>query len=259
MRRGFKAVQPLDGVRAHPGSFGPAHVQPSVSPAFAHNQLNCARFFADLRRVLGATPQQVAAQLVTRVETIEALERGEIAHLPPWPETARVVMAYAASGGIDGRPVLSAIAEMLREWEVRRSQSAPPVQAFLPPPQYQSQAQNAAPRLSPRLPVERIRRAGNAIAHGAARLPREALAQVRKRPDRAFYAVSFPLVLLVVAANTSLLATPLAVLTKPVASAAQGVKTYYQERFAPVREGFKWIETDDPRERRGDKLPVEPR
>jgi len=115
------------------------------------------------------------------------------------------------------------------------------------------------PRLPTRLPVERIRRAGNAIAHGAARLPREALAQVRKRPDRAFYAVSFPLVLLVVAANTTFLATPLAVLTKPVASAAQGIKTYYQERFAPVREGFKWIEADDPRDRRGDKLPVEPR
>ncbi len=260
MRRGFEAVQPAGGVPACSGSFGPAPGLPYVSPAFAHNQVNCARFFADMRRVLGVSQQQVAGQLVTRVETIDALERADISQLPPWPETARVVMAYAAAAGIDGRPVLSAIAEMMREWDAVHGQRAQTVELLPPPPHLpQPQPQHKMGRLPSRLPVDRFRRAGNAIAHGAARLPREALAQVRRRPDRAFYAVSFPLVLLVVAANTTLLATPLGFLTRPVASAAQGVKAYYQERFAPVREGFKWIEVDDPRDRRGDKLPVEPR
>lgn len=245
-------------MRTRPGSPNPAPGQASPSVTFAHNQINCARFFCDLRRVLDVSSHQAAGHLVARAETIEALERGDITRLPPWPETARVVMAYAAWAGIDGRPVLAAIAEMMREIDAHGQphlQLAPPRQAAHRGPQ----------RLGPqrlhveRLPVERIRRAGTAIAHGAVQLPRQALAQVRRRPDRAFYAVSFPLVLIVVAMNTSFLAAPLSAVAEPAVHAVKGVKSYFQERFAPVREGFRWIEVDDPRQRRGDKLPVEPR
>ncbi len=212
------------------------------SPRFAQNQANCARYFADLRSVLRLTPHQAADHVVTHAETIAALEAGHVWLLPPWPETARVVMAYAAMAGIDGRPVLSAIADMLQEIETSRAAGG-----ALPPPST-GRAQHA-------FPVDRILRAGNAIAHTAARLPREAIAQVRQRPDRAFYAVSFPLAILLVVLNSSLLGP----LEKPLSRMTAGIKGYFQVEFAPVRDGFRWIEVDDPRSRRADQLPVEHR
>ena len=246
MRRGFEPSGIERAARAQPVLLEPVrsqHVRHAPSPAFVHNQVNCARFFIDVRRLLGVTPHQAAVELVTRVETIEALENGQIGLLPPWPETARVVMAYAAWAGIDGRPVLSVIADLMREYRSHQHVALKP----------------APVHTVPRLQVDRIRRAGNAIAHGAIRLPREAIRQVRQRPDRAFYALSFPLAVLIIVLNTSALQASLNHLPRPVVSVATGVKSYFQVAFAPVREGFKWIEVDDPRKRRGDKLPVEHR
>jgi hypothetical protein len=34
----------------------------------------------------------------------------------------------------------------------------------------------------------------------------------------------------------------------------RGAQDYLLHRAAPVREGLRWIEVDDPRSRRGDKL-----
>jgi hypothetical protein len=34
----------------------------------------------------------------------------------------------------------------------------------------------------------------------------------------------------------------------------EGARNKMSEQWAPVREGLRWIEVDDPRQRRGDKL-----
>jgi hypothetical protein len=192
------------------------------------------RLFFDLRFALRITPHQAAAHLLTRPETILALETGQFELLPHWPETARIVMTYTALAGIDGRPVLAALADAIRA-------SVQPVM-------------RAKVQAANRQPADRLKQAGSAIASSAKRLPADAMKQVRERPERAFYAVSLPLGILMLLLNTSVLHAAISHVPRPVARMAQDVRQFFQEQFAPVREGLRWIEVDDPRRRRGDKL-----
>jgi Helix-turn-helix domain len=228
MRQGVGA-----GFPHHEGGQRPRVADHGVAPmaASAQTRSNISRLFWDLRNALRMTPHQAAAQLQTRVDIIEALETGQFELLPQGPETARIVMTYTGMAGIDGRPVLAALADLMRDAAARaqpsRSQSS-----------------------------QRLRQAGTAFANGAKRLPAGALKQVRERPDRAFYAVSLPLGIVLLLLNTSVLQAAFNHVPRPVARLAQNVRQYFQVEFAPVREGLRWIEVDDPRRRRGDKLPI---
>ncbi len=91
-----------------------------------------SRFFVDLRRTIGTSQAGAAAQLKTTGSVIAALESADVEHLPPWSETQRIVMGYAAWAGIDGRPVLTALGILAREAEQRR-QTARQAQAVRPP------------------------------------------------------------------------------------------------------------------------------
>jgi hypothetical protein len=192
--------------------------------------------FRDLRNALRLTPHQAAAHLLTRPDVIEAFEAGEFELLPPWPETARVIMAYTSMAGIDGLPILRALAEALRT------------------PAQTARALPSSPQGSQRLQVERIRQAGTALANGAKKLPAGALKQVRERPERAFYAVSLPLAIILLLLNTSVLQAAFSHVPRPISRMAQDVRQFFQVQFAPVREGLRWIDVDDPRRRRADKL-----
>lgn len=184
---------------------------------------------------------------MTRPDVIYALEGGRFEGLPAWPETSRIVIAYTALAGIDGRPVLAAIADVVRSGVVALvnqgvayQQPAPVQKTIADPPTG--------------FGVSSLMQAGSAIAHGAKRLQGGALHHVRKRPERAFYAASLPLGIVLILFNTTALQAAFAHVPRPVARMTQEVRQYFQERFAPVREGLRWIEVDDPRRRRGDKL-----
>lgn len=211
----------------------------------AHIRTNIARLFQDLRTAMRITPQQAATYLQTSVETIAALESGQFEYLPPWPEIARVITAYAAMAGIDGQPVIAAIGDVLRQ----EAQAYAIAQPHQPPAPV-----NARHHGAHHLPVDRLLQAGSALANGAKRLPADAMKQVRERPERAFYAVSLPLGIVLLLLNTSALQAAFDHVPRPVSRMAQVVRQYFQEQFAPVREGLRWIEVDDPRRRRGDKL-----
>jgi hypothetical protein len=226
MRKGVGAEFPHRGHQARDQQREPVRAPAEAS---AQVRANIARFFFDLRRVLRLSPHQVSAHLLTRTETIDALESGLIEYLPPWPETARIVMAYAAMAGIDGRPVLAAIAGQI---QIAAGIAPEPASRGLPPQRRQ--------------PPNQLRRAGLVIANSAKRLPQ----QVRERPERAFYAVSLPLGLLLFALNTSLLSHVAA----PVVSLTHKVSQVFHVYFAPVRDGHRWIEVDEPKSRRADKL-----
>ena len=198
-----------------------------------------ARFFGDLRRVIGAGTFHTAAKLGTHAGVISALEHADVESMPAWPETQRVVISYTAWAGIDGRPVLSALSVLFREVEDKRRVAA----------------QSAAIRPAVAASAARLRQASLMIAEGAKRLPREALNQARERPVRTFYAVSLPLGFLVLALNTGLLNRAVAHVPAPIVRAAAAVKDTIAVHFAPVREGLRWIEVDNPRSRRSDKLP----
>ncbi len=201
-----------------------------------HSQV--AVFFRDLRKFLGITQQQAATQLLTHVQVIEALENADVRYLPPWPETARIVMAYAAWARIDGRPVLSALAALQNGSLPRRP---------LP-------ARNAATYAHMQQSVVRLRQAGVVLVEGAKRLPQEAMNQARERPARTFYAVSLPMCLVLLMLNTSILQGAFTTISGPVAKFGSSLRETMAVRFAPVREGLRWIEVDDPRSRRDDKL-----
>lgn len=178
-----------------------------------------------------------------------------------WSETSRVVIAYTALAGIDGRPVLAALADTIRRSSNVPMLAAPSEQRSAPQPSstfavaYAGQPAVAVPAKPATVPpVRKFFAAGSAIANGAKRLPAGALEQVRLRPQRALYAVSLPLGIVLLLLNTSALEAAFSNVPRPVARVAQDVRSYFQVQFAPVREGLRWIEVDDPRRRRSDKL-----
>jgi hypothetical protein len=97
-----------------------------------------------------------------------------------------------------------------------------------------------------------LMKAGAAIASGARHLPGQALNQMKQRPQRALYALSLPLGLLVILLHSSIFAT----VSQPFGMAVRWVSTYMQEHYGPVRDGLRYIEVDDPETRRADKLQI---
>lgn len=232
-RRPTQSLQ-AQPVATHHGA-APDSAAPVVGTS-ADVRANIARLFFDLRSVMRLTPEAAAFHLQTDPSVIAALEAGRFEALPVWPETARIITAYTALAGIDGRPVLAAIAGCL--------------QAVAHP----SVNPHRHPRLSA-MPVQRLRQAGSALAHGAKRLPAGAIKQVRERPERAFYAVSLPLGVLLLILNSGSLQSAMHHMPRPMVRMAADVRHFFQEQFAPVHDGLRWIEVDNPRRRRGDKLP----
>jgi hypothetical protein len=76
--------------------------------------------------------------------------------------------------------------------------------------------------------------------------------QIRQRPQRALYALSLPLALLLLLLHTSIFN----LIARPFSSTVRSVSVYFQEHFSPVRDGLRYIEVDDPRSRRADKLQI---
>lgn len=206
----------------------------------ASKRATVARFFVDLRRALRLTPPQAALTLATRVEIIEALEHGHVELLPDWQTASRLIANYTARAGIDHRPVLTVVGDLMSDIARFRP-------AQLPPPAAAVADHDAAPGRTPPL-----RRAGSAFAAGAKLLPHDAIRRIRARPDRVFYALSLPLGVLILALNSSLLSH----VAKPFEIGVHWVSSSMHEFFPPVRDGLRWIDVDDPRSRRGDKLPT---
>ena len=212
----------------------------SASPPtdhIAYSRAVIARFFADLRRALRLTLPQAAYYLQVRPEVVEALETGQVEYLPPWAETARVVMTYAAMAGVDGGSALNAVGALLAQLSQTVVQEPPPVR---PRPRHASQT------------GQRFRHAGSVLANGAKRLPQGAIHQIKERPKRALYALSLPLGLLLLLTHVSIFD----LVAKPFAAGVRVVSAYVQEHFAPVHDGFRYIDVDDPRSRRTDKLQI---
>lgn len=122
-----------------------------------------------------------------------------------------------------------------------------PVPATMPEQEPADVAQSGLPVSS-----RNLLRAGTAFASGARRLPQQALSQVRERPQRALYALSLPLVLLLVMMHSSIFAT----ISQPFGMVVQWVSAYMQEHYGPIRDGMRYIEVDDPETRRADKLQI---
>jgi hypothetical protein len=196
-------------------------------PTFdAHDaRMRIMRFFIDLRTALQATPDQVAAHLMIDRSAIEALESGYIEYLPPWNETARFVMDYTALANVDGRPVLSAIAQALRADGHQTSQATRTIGR----------------------PAQRTRPTRTLIN----RQTIQAVANVGTRTQRrAAISLVIPALLVMSTWNTSAMGS----VVRPVQSAVSEFSDFFKVYFAPTDEGHRWIDVRDPRSRRGDRL-----
>jgi hypothetical protein len=93
-----------------------------------------AELFQDLRAASGLSEAELAAQLATRVEVVQALEHGALYALPPWPETCRVVSTYGTMLNLDVRPLLQRIYAQLDAGIVELGpKSRPDVPVMKPP------------------------------------------------------------------------------------------------------------------------------
>ena len=111
-----------------------------------------AELFRDLRSASGLTEADLAAQLATRPEVVQALEQGALYALPPWPETYRVVATYGTLLNLDVRPLLRRIYAQVDAGVVGLAPKPMPDVPFMTPPEnepeFQAQPAQAAPQPS---------------------------------------------------------------------------------------------------------------
>jgi hypothetical protein len=110
-----------------------------------------AELFRDLRSASGLTEADLAAQLATRPEVVQALEQGALYALPPWPETYRVVATYGTLLNLDVRPLLRRIYAQVDAGVVGLAPKSMPDVPFMAPPEnfegdYQAQPHQPTPQ-----------------------------------------------------------------------------------------------------------------
>ena len=209
------------------------------------------KLFRDLRRCLKLSIPELARRLETRIETIEALENGLVRRLPPWRETVRVVSAFTLLAKIDPRPVLKVIAD-----QMRRSGSV----AQAP----QRPVSKSSPRkttIAARTAVFSMAAVKSAMAHIGSRVPLAGIGwdSVTARAGlkarlRTVLAIAAGIILLLSATQTTMLQASVLNGHSPLSRVIGGIHEYVVVKTSPKRDGLTWIEVDDPRARRSDKL-----
>jgi transcriptional regulator with XRE-family HTH domain len=229
--------------------------------------------FRDLRRILRLSLPDLALRLGTRIDVVTALERGEVGRLPPWPETVRVVTGFTSLARIDPRPVLAIIREQMEGRVTIVGASASP---RWPLRSLARSTVAAAGR------VAASTRSAASVAWGA----REAMAQRwiasqtadmdvddDARHSMAWLGRTGIMVLLVLtltfatylARSTGLegalsdLRTPIARLVDKAHDNIVRRTASNSDRDELGRDELKWIDVDDPRSRRADRLRTDPR
>jgi len=200
-----------------------------------------ARFFHELRGALQLTPAEAAQALATRVDIVIALEAGNIGGLPPWPETCRIVRSYAGFAALDPRPILHVLEQLFVA--VPRSS---------PPPAPSRPALPAVGRQGK--PLLKAIGGGRRRAVAAARNMRRVVNDHAGRPGMALFTVTLGVALILLVTQSAVLEAAVSQLPPSMKRVVQGAQNYIIVRFAPVRDGLRWIDVPDPRTRRGDKL-----
>jgi transcriptional regulator with XRE-family HTH domain len=189
-----------------------------------------------MRTATRLTRDAIARRLSTTPDTIENLELGAVAALPPWPETVRIVQGYCELLRLDPEPLLWRIQQLLRADDPQ----PPPSRPVGPPPPMMLRKERTRP------PAPRRTSSG------------------RGRGFRRLLLLSLPPLLaggLLYLAST----TPgpfyrsLALLPPAVAEVARAGLDALVLYSAPRDNGLRWIDVGDPRLRKVDKLPTKPR
>lgn len=233
---------------------------PAQRPAEAYGETGL--FFVQLRRYLGLTVDQAAASLYTHPSVINALENGVIADLPPWPQTCRIVETYAAMARLDPEPALHCLKIVCN----------PPQTASQPPRRTQGLSRLAADSLVPlgpgssnittSIPHAFVPQASRPAATRPAqapgvqpvRRPHLNLSALRRWPLGRIAAVGAIASLVGVATQTTALQAAMTTLPAPVAKAMRQAQDAVLVATSRKFEGMAWIDVNDPRTRRSDRL-----
>jgi hypothetical protein len=201
---------------------------------------NFGPLFIELRRCLRLPLPEIARRLETRMDVVEALERGDVRCLPPWPETVRVVSAYTLLAKIDPRPVLHVIG-------ARISADAPlPASTAATTHSARTDGRAGARRTS-------LPQAGkSARDSGAGRLLAGGFMPELGRPALRWMAAAAVALMLLSTLLPSQMLQASAVGSGD--SVWGGLAKYMRFTSSKVKDGYRWIEVDDPRSRKGDKL-----
>jgi DNA-binding XRE family transcriptional regulator len=198
--------------------------------------------FRQMRAATGLPPGGLAAELGISERTLGHLEQGAIGLLPDWPETLRIVTTYCRIVRIDCEPVL-------RRIKMQRSGLVTP------------SVTSAAPTSSSRTIPTAIRAATAVPAAVQAQPARRRARRAIRRARRAFAWVSVPMfvagAIWYVAYHSSSVHAAIGRLPEPLPHFARAGVDLVLTSIAPVRaDGLRLIDSDDPRSRKTDKLPV---
>lgn len=100
----------------------------------AGHDAEVAELFRDLRAASGLSEADLAGQLATRIEVVQALENGALYALPPWVETNRIVTRYGALLNLDVRPLLRRIHAQVEAGTGALAPRPMPEAPFMQPP-----------------------------------------------------------------------------------------------------------------------------
>jgi hypothetical protein len=239
MREGYEPARPYSVARARSVAATAAATSPVTLAA------EVARFFFDLRGALQLSHADAAQALATRVDIVVALETAQIGVLPPWPETCRIVRTYAGFAGLDPRPVLHVLEQLLAS----APRATDPVTARRPKTATVSAGVEKAGR-----PIFKAIGGGGRRAAQAARDVRRVVNDHAGKPGMALFTVTLGIAMILLITQTAVLEAAVSQLPPSMKRMVRGAQNYVIVRFAPVRDGLKWIDVPDPRTRRGDKL-----
>lgn len=226
--------------------------------------------FREMRRALRLTEGEMALRLGTTPRVIADLEAGRLRALPPWPETTRIVSLLGRMLSVDPRPILQ---RMSRQMGVEVAMPA------AEPPSLVQRLDKAAAAQSPRqravtaLPVQqqsadasRAATRGQPVTKGrTAAVPTEEGPKIRRsagkgrRRGKVLLAVAMPMVVIasgvwVVQKQPRALHASINLLPRTIAQPIRSSLDSLTLTLAPRREGLRWVEVDDPRTRKADKL-----
>lgn len=205
------------------------------------------RLFQDARTHMRLTREELAYRLGTTEHIVAVFEAGAIGGLPSWPETRRVVEAYAGLVRFDPGPLLAHLEAHVRAQASRALRPIEPSIANVPA---QVPAQLLISQAPAAIPVPQPRGIARQVGWRAwGRFwPTIVASALVLGLAVGFYWAAFarPPVLM---ASINMLPAAMA---GPVRSAMDGVVAL----SAPRRDGLRWIEVDDPRTRKADKLRI---
>jgi len=227
MRMRQPAVGSRDA-RAH----GPSQRASSGLAAASGRDPQIGHIFRNMRAATRLSRDAIARHLATTSATIEDLEMGAVFALPHWRETVRIVRSYCELLRLDPEPLLWRIQLLLRGGG--NSEDAPATGPYRPPP----------PALRRDRPRAHVGRGGR----GARRM------LVLSAPPVVVAALSYW-----ASTAPAPLYRGISLLPSSVAGPARAGLDSFVLYSAPRRDGLRWIDVGDPRLRKVDKLPTNPR